>query len=304
MRKCAAMITDPAVHLVSGAPETVLPAGRRTVAGHTHQGPGYTTWREHGSDDWLLIHTVSGSGRVAGPDSHLLTTAGDAILLKPHVLHDYRTTPGEAHWEIAYAHFHPRSEWLPQLAWPQPVGGIGHIRTDGDVNRRVIAALRRCARMSIGILARADLFAVNALEEALLWYDTQNPLSTPTDERILRVIDYVDAHLTEPLDVPRLANVVHLSPSRLTHLFTEQLQISPQRYVERQRMALAQQLLQLTNSPIAEVAREIGITNPLYFSQRFHHLTGLSPTAYRQRHAGQKSTRITARRGVGLLTSR
>ncbi len=280
------MIGDPAIHLVAGAPEVVIPAGRRVVAGHAHQGPGYANWREQGSDDWLLIHTVSGSGRLAGPDDHLLTTAGDANLLKPHVLHDYRTAPGEASWEIAYAHFHPRSEWQPQLVWPQPVDGIGLIHTTGDVSRRVIAALQRCARMSIGILARADLFAVNALEEAVLWYDTQNPLSMRTDERILRVIDYVDAHLTEPLDVQRLADVVHLSASRLTHLFTDQLQVSPQRYVERQRMTLAQQLLDLTHSAIADIAREVGFADPLYFSQRFRRFAGVSPTAYRCRRRG------------------
>jgi len=124
---------------------------------------------------------------------------------------------------------------------------------------------------------------MNALEEALLWCDTQNRFGPRTDERLLLVIDHVDAHLAEPLDVARLAAVVHLSPSHLTRLFREHLRTTPHRYVERQRMVRAQQLLDLTSRPVAAVAHEVGWSDPLYFSQRFARFTGQSPTAYRHR---------------------
>jgi len=45
---------------------------------------------------------------------------------------------------------------------------------------------------------------------------------------------------------------------------------------------LAEQLLDLTNRPIAEIAREVGWDDPLYFSQRFHHFAGVSPSRYRR----------------------
>jgi AraC family transcriptional regulator of arabinose operon len=124
---------------------------------------------------------------------------------------------------------------------------------------------------------------MNALEEALLWLDTQNPLTTRTDERILRVIEHVGAHLGETLDIERLAQVAHLSPSRLSHLFHEHVGTSPRRFVERERMLLAGQLLDLTNRSIAAISRDVGCDDPLYFSQRFRRFAGLSPSAYRAR---------------------
>ncbi|MEO3755562.1 helix-turn-helix domain-containing protein [Streptomyces sp. B6B3] len=258
----------------------------RVQGGHLNEGPDYATFRSRGTDDWLLIHTMAGSGQVAGPDGALRTAVGDAVLLRPGSLHDYATAPGAGLWEIVFSHFHPRPDWLPLLDWPQPVSGVGRIHAQGEVHQRVVAALLRSARVRAGGLRQAVAFAQNSLEEALLWCDTQNPqnpLTAHLDERLLRVIDHVDAHLSEPLTVDRLAAHVHLSPSRLTRLFAEHLGISPQRYVERQRMARAKQLLDLTNRPVAAIARELGWRDPLYFSQRFRRLTGRSPTAYRHR---------------------
>lgn len=258
--------------------ESKHPVFSRLAPGYFREGTEYATWRTNGTSDFLLVHTVSGGGRFGETP----VGAGDSVLIRPGVRHDYATAPGAHRWEFAFAHFNPRADWMPLLDWPTTGDSIGLIHTDGEVNRRVTAALRRSARTASGGLARAELFAVNALEEALLWLDTQNALTTRTDERVLRVIEHIGAHIAEPLDIDTLAHIAHLSPSRLTHLFGEHLGISPQRYVERERMLLAQQLLDLTNRPIAGIAREVGWHDPLYFSQRFRRFAGMSPSDYRR----------------------
>lgn len=263
--------------------EALHPVVRRVLGGHFREGPGYATWRAAGTDDFLLIHTLGGAGRVG---EHVVRE-GDAVLWRPGVRHDYATASGgsvdPARWDFVFAHFHPRSEWMPLLDWPSDPGRPGVIHSDGEVHRRVGSALRRSARAGRGALAHAELFAVNALEEALLWLDTQNPLTARTDERVLRVLEHIGAHLGEPLDVPSLAELAHLSPSRLSHLFAEHLGVSPQRYVERERMMLAEQLLGLTDRPISSIAREIGWDDPLYFSARFRRHAGVSPSEFRRR---------------------
>ncbi|MFD5319276.1 helix-turn-helix domain-containing protein [Streptomyces sp. NPDC127098] len=274
---------DSAVHGQRPRAESRSPVIDQLEGGRLREGPEYATFRSRGTTDWLLIHTVAGAGQLTGVDGSLRTAVGDAVLLRPGVLHDYRTAPDEPCWEIVFSHFHPRRAWLPLLDWPQPVTGVGRVRTSGEAHRRVAATLTRAAHVGAGTLRQATAFAMNALEEALLWCDTQNPLTARMDERLLRVIDHVDAHLAEPLTVDRLAASVHLSPSRLTRLFAEHLGTTPQRYVERQRMTLAKQLLDLTNRPVAAIARELGWRDPLYFSQRFRRFTGMSPTAYRRR---------------------
>jgi AraC family transcriptional regulator of arabinose operon len=264
-----------------GHRETPHPHVVRVVAGEYSEGPEYSTWREHGTSDWLLIYTFGGSGRIAGPAGEFRTAAGDAVLLRPGLHHDYGTA--EHTWSLAFAHFHPRAEWLPLLDWPVVAGGIALLHAPAELRPRALGALRSCARASVGSLAQSELFAVNALEAALLWLDTQNPLRGRMDERLLRVMEHIGSHLAGDLGVEALARVATLSPSRLTHLFTASLGIPPQRYVERERLARAAQLLDSTDRAVGEIARDVGWDDPLYFSRRFSHRHGLSPTAYRLR---------------------
>jgi AraC family transcriptional regulator of arabinose operon len=264
-----------------GRVETMHPEVNRVLCGRLSEGSEYSTWRVRGTTDFLLIQTLSGSGRVGGADGELITGVGDAVLLPPNVPHDYGTAIGASHWDLAFAHFRPRTDWMPLLEWPQRHGSIGFISTSGEIHSRVARALHKGTRMQADPFERSELFAVNALEEALLWLDSQNPLRTRLDERVLSVVEYVRDHIAEQLSAQRLAAVAHLSPSRLSRLFTLQLGVTPQQYVERERMLLAQQLLGLTNRPVGEIARQLGWDDPFYFSKRFHRFSGLSPSDYR-----------------------
>ncbi|WP_243074313.1 helix-turn-helix domain-containing protein [Microbacterium sp. SS28] len=261
--------------------EATHPHVVRVVAGEFTEGADYTTWRERGTSDWLLIHTVAGAGRVVGPTGTIVSGVGDTVLLRPHAPHDYGTAVDS--WSLVFAHFHPRAEWLPLLDWPVEAGGVGRVHAAGEMRPRVLAALRTCARSSTGSLAQSEMFAMNALEAALLWLDTQNPLRGRVDERLLRVMEHVGADLAGDLGVEALARIATLSPSRLTHLFTASLGIPPQRYVERERLTRAAQLLSSTDRAVGEIARDVGWDDPLYFSRRFSHLHGMSPSAYRRR---------------------
>ncbi|WZO35312.1 hypothetical protein MRBLWS13_003008 [Microbacterium sp. LWS13-1.2] len=46
------------------------------------------------------------------------------------------------------------------------------MHTQGEVRPRILASLRACARSSARSLPESELFAMNALETALLWLDT------------------------------------------------------------------------------------------------------------------------------------
>lgn len=276
---------DPAAQRQATPVEVPAPDTGRVLAGELDQDTGYRVRRSRGTEDWLLLHTVGGSGIVRAPDGSGLTTVpGVAVLLRPGTVHDYGTDPAAGAWHLLFCHVHPPATWLALLDWPEAAPGIGRIRLGTEVDGRVRHHLRGAARASRLAVGRPELFALNGIEAALLWYDTQNPRQHQLDERVLRVLEHLDAHLGEDLDVASLAAVAHLSPSRLSHLFTAQVGTSITRYVESQRMELAARLLELTATPIAEVARRAGFRDPLYFSRRFRARRGASPTAHRARH--------------------
>lgn len=276
---------DPAARRQTSPVEVPPPDTGRVLAGELDQDTGYRVRRSRGTEDWLLLHTIGGSGLVRAADGPPLTTApGDAMLLRPGTLHDYRTAPAAGSWRLLFCHVRPPATWLALLDWPEVAPGIGRIRLGADVDERVRHQLRGAARAARLAVGRPELFALNGIEAALLWYDTQNPQQHQLDERVLRVLEHLDAHLTEDLDVASLAAVAHLSPSRLAHLFTAQVGTPISRYVEAQRMELAARLLEMTDEPVAEVARRTGFRDPLYFSRRFRARHGTSPSVHRRRH--------------------
>ncbi len=55
---------------------------RSLLTGHFHETSGYRAVRRHGVGDWLLIHTISGRGRVGHTGGDLMVqAAGNSTFL-------------------------------------------------------------------------------------------------------------------------------------------------------------------------------------------------------------------------------
>ncbi|WP_246187077.1 helix-turn-helix domain-containing protein [Microlunatus speluncae] len=264
--------------------ESYTPQVEAVEAGHLTEGAEYATYRSGGTTDWLLIQTLAGAGRFGIDTAEVIVGPDSVALLRPGTVHDYGSH--HDHWELRFAHFHPRAEWLALLDWPEAAPGLRLLDLSPALSLRVADALALAARHTMSGVARAQLFGANAVELALLWCDTQNPGEGEMDDRVLAVIEHIGRHLTDPLSIADLAAVANLSTSRLGHLFAEQVGSSPQQFVQARRIGLAKQLLDLTNRPIADIAAEVGYPDPLYFSTRFRRQVGLSPSAYRARSRG------------------
>lgn len=264
--------------------EAIQPVYARISAGHLDEDAGYSAYRSHGTDDWLLIHTLAGEGRFGTEDGRELRAApGQTTLLLPNRLHDYGTAPERGRWAIYFAHFRARSDWRSLLDWPSPAPGIRQLTVTGEVREHVETNLADAVRWSHSLLPQNGLLGLNRLEAALLWCDLANPLARPLDDRIRRAVDMVEQDLARPWTLAGLARIAQLSESRFSHLFAEQIGLTPMEFVEQRRLAWAAQLLDLTARPVASIAAEVGYADALYFSSRFRRRYAMSPRAYRHR---------------------
>lgn len=109
--------------------------------------------------------------------------------------------------------------------------------------------------------------------------------------------------MVEPLRMPALAAAVHLSPSRLSHLFMRETGVSPVRYLRMLRMTRAARLLHESVLSVKEIMARVGCTDPSHFSRDFRRTHGVSPRVYRRRDrdpgrlhapAARKSDRVIA----------
>ncbi len=250
--------------------------------GHFKQGRGYKTWRSRGTSDWLLIYTLAGKGRFGYQKGDLLVKPGDATLLQPNTLHDYGVEASLESWEFLWVHFQPRMHWLSYLKLPELAPGLLHLSVNPAEQKRLAKRFADVHLLASSGLERREDFAMNALEEVLLWLDSlTTPAKRQLDPRILKTQIYMRENLSQRISLEDLAEVAQLSSSRLSHLFKEELSMSPMEFLDKERLERASRLLELSAMKIQDIANEVGFDNPFYFSRRFKTYKGKSPRAFR-----------------------
>jgi len=267
-------------------PESPLPPAGSLTTGLFRVRNQYSRWREKGAPGWLLIYTLGGRGRFGHAGGDLIVGEGDLVLLRPKIRHDYGLEPALGRWDLLWAYFFPRAEWLPLLRWP--AGALGLLRltlSDSAARAGIVRQLQETHRLNIRPHRLREALAMNALEKVLLLCDSVNPRSggPVIDARVRHAMDYLCEHLAEPMTQSRLARACGLSVSRLAHLFRDQTGQTPRQFLEFQRLARARHLLAHTQESIGAIAADSGFPDLFHFSKRFKRHFAASPRRYRAR---------------------
>jgi AraC family transcriptional regulator len=101
-----------------------------------------------------------------------------------------------------------------------------------------------------------------------------------------RISAYIDAHLSERCRTDELARVVGLSPSYFSRAFHRRFGLPVQRYVQKQRVAMAQGML-MTPAPLTDIALNCGLGDQSQLCRLFRRWVGQSPGAWRRTMRGK-----------------
>lgn len=111
----------------------------------------------------------------------------------------------------------------------------------------------------------------------------------PTNAAILeRACQYIENHLSEPLTATLVAEHSYASASHLNRLFRAEFNTSIMKFVEQQRVQVAESLLQNTNLPISVISHHVGYKHVSHFSLAFRRNAGVSPLQYRHHRDTEK----------------
>ena len=97
------------------------------------------------------------------------------------------------------------------------------------------------------------------------------------DPRVKKIIDHAATHPDDSLDGSARAAGVHLSPSRLRHLFVEQTGLAFKTYMLWLRLVRALEVYS-TGRSLTEAAHEAGFSDSAHFSRIFKRTFGLPAT--------------------------
>lgn len=103
-------------------------------------------------------------------------------------------------------------------------------------------------------------------------------------QRIIKVLVYIDQHKSDPMTVEDLASIACYSPFHFHRLFHAFVGESLYAYIKRLR--LEQAALQLRNSdlPVTDIAFNAGFDTPGAFARAFRDRFGISPTGFRTKN--------------------
>ncbi len=113
-------------------------------------------------------------------------------------------------------------------------------------------------------------------------------------ELIRPVLAYIDGHAREPISLERVAQVVHVSPSRVRHVFKEVTGVGFKEYVTQVRLTEAKRMLVGTDLSVAEVAHAVSYTNLSQFYKVFERSCSMSPAEYRRYYTPARSEEAAA----------
>lgn len=94
---------------------------------------------------------------------------------------------------------------------------------------------------------------------------------------VAQCIAYVSEHITEPISVERVAQMLNVSASLLSHIFKKEMNISLYQYVLKKRLTMALQRISM-GEPAAVVAAECGFHDYSNFYRQYKKAFGNAPS--------------------------
>lgn len=161
---------------------------------------------------------------------------------------------------------------------------------DGDVltSSGVSAGIDLCLHL---VYTDHGAAAANALARRLVAPAHRNGgqaqyIETPASDRpetsIAPLLDWMRAHLVEPLTIGTLARQANLTERTLIRQFQATTGNTPIKWLNAQRVLHARQLLETSTLPVEQVATASGLGSPANFRRHFVAAAGVSPSTYRR----------------------
>jgi AraC family transcriptional regulator len=111
------------------------------------------------------------------------------------------------------------------------------------------------------------------------------------ETRMHRVLEHIDRHIDQPLELDTLAAVAHFSPFHFHRVFSAWMGETLGEYLRRRRLEQAAlRLVSQPNTPVLEIALSTGFGSAEAFARAFKARFGASATAWRDRERALRSS--------------
>ncbi len=253
-----------------------------TDAGYFPQADQHGRRRETGAAETIIIVCVGGAGWFEVDGIRTRVGPGGAIVLPGGTPHAYGASEDDP-WTIWWVHVRGRDvDELVVACGIRPDAPLLSLRSLDRITAlidEIVTSLERD-------MTPARLLATSGMAWRLMTQLAVDRLLPEDGTPIERAMRYLQDRVNGHVQVGDLAALVGVSPSHLAALFRQATGGGVVAHHLSLKMARARRLLDTTDLTVAEVARQVGMDDPFYFSRQFRKVHGTSPTAYRAHRKG------------------
>ena len=215
-----------------------------------------------------IIYICKGSAVYTAADGRKTEGAcGDLLFLPRNSRYFVELAPGSESILLNFSLY----EHAERLTVSDEIFGIGN-----EKNGFVRDTLEQLCRLYTG---SANALPMKARVYALFDY----VISMKTQSKADAVLVYINKHLSESHSIPDIAKGCAMSESCFRRLVNEKTGLSPVRYIARQKIVKAKQLLAVDELSVEEIASILGYYDSAHFIKCFKRETGQTPAQFRKK---------------------
>ncbi|HBF86133.1 MAG TPA: hypothetical protein DDW54_00480 [Clostridiales bacterium] len=208
---------------------------------------------------------------------------GDVAIIKKGVFH--KTTKGMGGERILVCFDDGfLSEYLTERARPLFLGFS---------DKKVIRPDERDFKSALALISDADkaikkgngdaaFLSLTGFLSILGNSESAGKIQPSENSTVIKAVNYVSENFATVSSLEEVANAVYISKYYLCRLFSEELGLSFNKFLNKVRLRHAEKLLSETKKSVGEIAMECGFSDPAYFCKVFGKQFGVTPAVFKK----------------------
>lgn len=191
--------------------------------------------------------------------------------------------PATTHWKLApiFAKQYPKVKLQPEVLYVDDGSVLTSAGTAAGIDCCLHLLRVRHGAETANRAARRMVVAPHRQGGQAQYIEQPVPAMAERD-RLAPLLEWLGGHLDTPHELDDLARRALMSRRNFTRRFRESTGTTVGQWVQNQRLALAQRLLETTDHPVERVATGAGFGSAVSLRKHFLSAFKVSPTAYRQ----------------------
>ncbi|MFB9330181.1 helix-turn-helix domain-containing protein [Paenibacillus aurantiacus] len=254
----------------------------------------YINWHHHRELELLLV--TDGILDVYIDDESVRLEAGDVAIIGANQLHRDRSIGVPMHYivlQFDLEQFFDHSS-MPYMRFfsetKNPLSQANYIfRENADAKAEAADCIRSILHEATTKQTGYELAVSMLIKKLLLLFirsDTKKTLAESEDfdrARLRGVLDYVEAHLTDRIQVEEVCKLANMSYYYFVKFFKKAIGLSFTEYVNYRKIKWAERILLTKDMSVSEVGDRIGMPNMAHFYKMFKKYNDCSPKQFQKR---------------------